>query len=201
MRKRHLSALSALSALAALAMMLSACARSGPEDTAAPSPARVVEPRGSDRPAARGVTLLRRAMLDGHNRARALVGVPPLVWDDSLAAAAHAYAQDMARTRRFAHAVQPIGAGRQGENLWTGTRYAYRYDEMIGHWLAESRDFIDRPTPDFSRTGRWQDVGHYTQIVWRGSTAVGCAVASNARDDYLVCRYAPPGNVMGQAAF
>jgi len=133
--------------------------------------------------------------------ARAAVGLAPLVWSDALAASARAYAGEMARTGRFAHAEQPMDRTRQGENLWTGTTGAYRYDEMIGHWVAERRDFVDAPTPGFSRTGRWQDVAHYTQIVWRGTTAVGCAIATGPRDEYLVCRYSPPGNVVGLRAF
>ncbi len=72
---------------------------------------------------------------------------------------------------------------------------------MIGHWVAERRDFVDRPTPAFSRTGRWEDVAHYTQIVWRNTQRIGCAMASTATDDYLVCRYSPAGNVVGQRAF
>lgn len=166
-----------------------------------PMPERVVEPRVSDVPARRGPALLRQVMLGRHNAARAAAGVAPLVWSDALAAHAAAYAGELARTGRFAHAVQPQGRGRQGENLWTGTRGAYSYDEMAGHWIGERRDFVNAVTPNFSRTGRWQDVAHYTQIVWRGSTAIGCALASNRTDDYLVCRYAPPGNVVGQRAF
>ena len=72
---------------------------------------------------------------------------------------------------------------------------------MVGHWVTERRDFVNAPTPGFSRTGRWQDVAHYTQIIWRGTSAVGCAVAANARDEYLVCRYAPAGNVVGRGAY
>jgi len=139
-------------------------------------------------------------MLDRQNAARAAAGVAPLVWSDGLAADALAYAQVLARTGRFAHAAQPQGPGRQGENLWTGTRAAYSYEEMVGHWVAERRDFVNGVTPAFSRTGRWEDVAHYTQIVWRGSSAVGCALASNRTDDYLVCRYSPPGNVVGERA-
>ena len=93
------------------------------------------------------------------------------------------------------------GMSREGENLWTGTRYAYAYTEMMGHWVAEKRDFINQPTPGFSRTGKFEDVAHYTQIVWRGSTQVGCAMSSNKTDDYLVCRYSPPGNVFGERAY
>ena len=184
MPKRH-------SWLAAL-LLLAACT---------PSPDRVVEPRTTDVPAPRGSTLLRRAMLAGQNAARADVGVAPLVWSEPLALSARGYAETMARTGRFAHASQSLGMDREGENLWTGTRDAYRFDEMVGHWVAEKRDFVDVPVPRSSRTGRWEDVGHYAQIVWRGTTAMGCALASNASDDFLVCRYGPPGNVVGQEAY
>ncbi len=165
------------------------------------APKRVTEPRLTQAPAPRGAALLRRAMLDAHAAARAAVGEPPLVWDDRLAADAQGYADTLARSGRFEHADQPQGPGREGENLWTGTREACRYDEMVGAWVAERSDFINGITPAFSRTGRWEDVAHYTQMIWRGTTAIGCATASGRRDDYLVCRYAPPGNVVGERAF
>jgi len=179
-------------ALAAMIVLIG-CTQSGP--------ARVTEAVAKPVAQPRGAALLRSAMLAGHGAARAEVGLPPLVWDDALAAAAMAYAQTLARTRQFRHAEQPRGAAAQGENLFTGTRGAYSYREMIDLWIAEKKDFINRPTPNFSRTGRFGDVGHYSQIVWRGTRSVGCALASNDRDDYLVCRYSPAGNVWGQAAF
>ena len=148
--------------------------------------------RGPSAP--RGPALLRQAMLDAHARERAGVGLPPLAWSEGLAAEAKAYARSMAVTRRVAHSEQPAGRGRQGENLWTGVRGDYTYEEMVAHWAAERRYFVDAPSPDFSRTGRWEDAGHYSQIVWRATTRVGCALASNRTEDYLVCRYWPPGN-------
>ena len=167
----------------------------------AAEPPRVVERRTSDAPAPRGPVLLRQAMLADQNAARAAAGAAPLRWSDSLAADALAYARILAETRRFQHAEQVEGPGREGENLWTGTRGAYSYDEMVGHWVAEKEDVIAAPVPYSSRTGRFGDVGHYTQIVWKATTAVGCAMASNASDDYLVCRYAPPGNIVGLRDF
>ncbi|WP_454279407.1 CAP domain-containing protein [Sphingomonas sp. Marseille-Q8236] len=194
---RHLLSLPVLAALlAGCGPMVSAQGGSSERP-----PARVVEERASDTPAARGAGLLRQAMVQGHRAARAEIGLPPLTWDDGLAASALSYAQEMARTRRFQHAEQPQGPTRQGENLWTGTRGAYSYDEMMGHWVAEKRDFVNLPIPQASRTGRFGDVAHYTQIVWARSTAVGCAMASNTRDDFLVCRYSPTGNVVGERAF
>jgi hypothetical protein len=49
-----------------------------------------------------------------------------------------------------------------------------------------------------SRTGRWNDVAHYTQVVWSRTTHVGCAIHSAARWDFLICRYSPPGNIDGR---
>lgn len=184
-RQRH--------AVPVIVLLLAACSAAADPDQVAP---RVVEPRPLAAPAPRGSALLRQAVLAGHARARADVGLPALAWDDALAADAGDYAREMARTGRFRHAEQ-TGPTRQGENLFTGTRGAYRYDEMVRLWVDERRAFTNAATPNFSRTGRWQDVAHYSQIVWRATTHVGCATASSASEDYLVCRYSPPGNVVG----
>jgi len=159
----------------------------------------VVTERWTDtRPAPRGEAALRSAMLTGHNDARRAVGVSPLVWDANLAVDAARYAQELARTRRFAHAPHdPVKP--DGETLWMGTRGAYVYGDMIGAWVAERRYYRAGKIPDNSSTGKFGDVAHYTQIIWRSSTRVGCALASNASDDYLVCRYTPAGNVFGQS--
>lgn len=182
-----------MKAALALLLALAACAPAGP--------ARVTIPRDAGPDAPRGAALLRTAALDVHNRARAAVGVAPLVWDDTLAAHAAAYARVLAETGVMRHADQPQGGAHEGENLFSGTAGAYRYDEMVALWVDERRQFVNRPTPDFSTTGRWQDVAHYTQIVWRGTARVGCALATGQRDDFLVCRYAPAGNVVGQKAY
>lgn len=158
---------------------------------------RVVEPRAIEGSFPRGAGLLRAAMLAGHASAREAVGLPALTWDDALAADAAAYAATLAATGTFRHADQTMGPGRQGENLFTGTRGAYSYREMVDLWVAEKKHFVNRPTPGFSRTGDYEDVAHYTQIIWRTTTRFGCALASNRSDDYLVCRYSPPGNVVG----
>ncbi len=165
------------------------------------TPERVTEPRVSDRPAPRGEALLRETMLAGHNAAREGLGLAPLRWNEALAADAAAYARALARTGRFAHSPQPRGDPPQGENLWTGTRGAYAYREMIGHWVDERRFYRPLPVPDSSSDGRFGDVGHYTQIVWRTTQEVGCAEARSRTDDYLVCRYLPAGNMVGQVAY
>ncbi|QDX28228.1 serine protease [Sphingomonas suaedae] len=176
-------------------LLLAACSPAQQE-----TPERHVEPRPFAGPAPRGEARLREAMLAAHNAARAAVGQAPLAWDAGLARDAAAYARDLARRGAFEHSKQPRGPGAQGENLWTGTRGAYRYEEMAQHWVDERRNYLNRPIPDISRTGKFIDAGHYAQIVWSTTTRVGCALASNRRDDVLVCRYSPAGNVVGRVA-
>jgi hypothetical protein len=176
-------------------LLLAGCGQAAPSP-----PPRVVEERPFAGNAPRGEARLKRTMLTMHNATRAEVRQSALVWSDALAADALAYARELARTGRFEHAPQPRGNPNQGENLWMGTRGAYRYDEMAGHWIDEKRVFVNRPMPSASTTGDYRDVGHYTQIIWSGTREVGCAMASNRRDDFLVCRYLPTGNVVGQRA-
>lgn len=140
---------------------------------------------------------MRSVMLKAHNDARRGYGVAPLAWDSALARDARAYGVILARSGIFRHDPQTGRRPRQGENLWTGTRGAYRFESMIGSMVDERRLYRPGRFPDNSRNGRWQDVAHYTQIVWPVTTRVGCAIVSNSRDDFLVCRYSPAGNIVG----
>jgi uncharacterized protein YkwD len=161
------------------------------------TPQTAVIPWVDRRPAARGEALLRTTMIHAHNRARRQYGSGPLIWNQTLAADARAYAVNLARRNRFEHDPQFGRARKQGENLWMGTRTAYSYAEMIGALVDERRMFRPGRFPAVSRTGDWSHVGHYTQIVWPTTQQVGCATASNRANDYLVCRYWPAGNIVG----
>jgi hypothetical protein len=185
----------ALSAIFLMTPALAACS-AGPSHS--PEPTTVVETRTSMVPEPRGENRLERAMMRAHNDARAKVGAPNLVWNPELAKDAAIYAASLARTGKFAHDPQTGRSPQQGENLWMGTRDAYSYGEMIGAWVDEDRYFKRGLFPDSSTTGTWGDVAHYTQIIWPTSLRVGCAVASNDRSDYLVCRYGPAGNIVGR---
>lgn len=137
------------------------------------------------------------SVLVAHNQERARWGVHPLTWDPALAASADRYAAELARTGRWGHSPRSWRPG-QGENLWMGTRGAYSVDAMLGGWLSEKPWFRPGVFPAVSRTGNWSDVGHYTQMVTRNSTRVGCAIRSSRSHDYLVCRYNPSGNIDGR---
>lgn len=136
-------------------------------------------------------------LLAAHNAERDRTGLPRLAWSSRLAQEAHDWAVHIAREGRLRHSD---GTARRwtGENLWMGSAGAYSAEDMVGGFLAERSAFRPGSFPHVSRTGNWADVGHYSQVIWPATTEIGCAVATGARDDFLVCRYNPAGNVVGQ---
>ncbi|HWQ86633.1 CAP family protein [Brevundimonas sp.] len=154
----------------------------------------IVPPRSS-----RPSDQIESRLLAAHNTERARVGAPPLAWSDELEAEARAWAGELIATGRFAHDPSMHG---HGENLWSGWGgRTFTPEDMVGEWIAKKAQYRPGVFPNVSRTGDWVDVGHYTQVVWSGTTHVGCAIA--ARDDrsVLACRYAPPGNIDGRRAY
>jgi hypothetical protein len=127
-------------------------------------------------------------LLAAHNRERVALGVPTLEWDAGLARDAQAWAAQLARRGTMVHAADTD----EGENLWAGTSRQYAPEEMVGLWLAERCDYRPGIFPNVSKTGDFAAVGHYTQVIWRTTTRVGCAIADNGREEFLVCRYAGP---------
>ena len=43
--------------------------------------------------------------------------------------------------------------------------------------------------------------GALSQLMWRRTSDVGCALARGREEDVLVCRYSRAGNVFGQQPF
>lgn len=133
-----------------------------------------------------------------HNAERAQKGVPAMEWDAGLARDAQSYADHLSRTGKFEH-VSSFGDGEvQGENLWRGPANAYGPERMVRLWVEEKQHFKRGRFPHNAVTGNVADVSHFTQMIWRRTERVGCAVASDGMTEVLVCRYSQPGNVIGQ---
>lgn len=139
-------------------------------------------------------------ILAAHNAARAAVGVPPLAWKPELAETAREWAEHLAKTRDFTHSTGGKGSG-NGENLWMGTKGAYTPDEMVDSWTREKKFFRAGQFPNNSTTGDWAAVAHYTQMIWRETREMGCAIAGNEETEVLVCHYSEPGNVEGEQPY
>ncbi len=139
-------------------------------------------------------------LLTSHNAERARLGLPPLKWNPALARDAGAWAKVLLARGELRHASPDARKG-HGENLWMGTAGAWDAKGMVEMFLDERRHFRFAAFPNVSLTGHWPDVGHYTQIVWRDTREVGCAIDRAKGLDVLVCRYYPAGNVLGQKPY
>ena len=135
------------------------------------------------------------SILEAHNAARYDKQLPNLTWSTQLAADAQRWANHLAETDKGEH--DPSTRGKEGENIWWGTTEAFTFTQMVSFWVDEKKDFVYGVFPNVRKRGS-AVVGHYTQVIWKNTTAVGCALSSNGKTDFLVCRYSPPGNIIGQ---
>ncbi|MBD0285432.1 MAG: hypothetical protein ICV79_08405 [Flavisolibacter sp.] len=134
-------------------------------------------------------------ILSEHNLQRKEVGVPPLQWSSSLAEDALLWAKQLAQ--KGGGIEHDPNRKKEGENIWGGTANRRSYKEMVGAWTREKADFVYGPL-DFASLSK---VGHYTQMIWQSTTQIGCALVSNGKMEYLVCRYLPQGNYTGQKPY
>ena len=112
-----------------------------------------------------------------------------------LAATAQAWAQRCV----FEHSSTDLG-----ENLSARTDQADPA-QIVAAWAAEAQHYDYKR----NRCESGQICGHYTQVVWRGTQQIGCAVArcSNAGPFgggpwfNWVCNYDPPGNWQGERPY
>lgn len=136
----------------------------------------------------------RAELLAAHNKYRAGQGLSPLRWSDALAASAQRWADHLASIGRLEHSGS-------GQNLAMAASGSQSLTQLVDLWGSERVYFRNGSFPAISTTGNWLNVGHYTQIVWRSTSEVGCGFGRRNGNDVLVCNYNPPGNVMGERAF
>ena len=145
---------------------------------------------------------LEQRLLAAHNRERDAAGIPALRWDDALATSAAEWGDHLLQINDLEHYPDdPRDPDPEGENLWLGTRGHFTPEDMVGMWIEEKKDFKPGIFPANSRTGDLEDVGHYTQVMWRSTASVVCAVTENQEYEFLVCRYREGGNVIGERPF
>lgn len=129
-----------------------------------------------------------------HNKVRRDVGVGPLKWSRSLAKFAQQWADELAQTtctmkHRTGHKF--------GENLFIGTAGRFRALHAAKAWEGEKPLYKGGV---LTRTN-WKPAGHYTQMVWRNTTRLGCGEAECKGMLMVVCNYDPPGNYIGQRPY
>jgi uncharacterized protein YkwD len=137
-------------------------------------------------------------MVNYHDAKRAEVGCGKVTWSPIIAQFAQQRADTIARTKKFAHL--PQGQNPYGENLAQGGGGAYTVINACEGWYAE-RSKMPRNARTMTVNLFNQGVGHYTQMVWKGSTQIGAGIAQYQQGGItwtvVVCCYNPPGNVIG----
>jgi hypothetical protein len=149
-----------------------------------------------------------------HNIHRANNSAGALSWDANLAN----IALEIANSCNYAHNTE-AGGGGYGQNIAAGAPADnvtsvisdLFYNGEIGNYAG----MYGQATPaNIDDTTAFDGYGHYTQIVWVGTTHVGCAtvdctgrgngpqglgnVGSNVPPHFTVCNYSPPGNYLGE---
>ena len=139
-----------------------------------------------------------QALLCQHNQYRTRNQAAPLVWDPNLAAVALAAVQynlannqgvDLTHTYQFNPAGNPYG-----ENLGALGGAYNNYQHNVWDWYNEINSY------SFANPGFSASTGHFTQLVWASSTALGCAAGYSAdgQRHIIACEYNPPGNYAGE---
>jgi uncharacterized protein YkwD len=159
-----------------------------PAEPSAEAPASATAAPPAARP--QSATTIAQRFVDAHNRVRAKHCAPPLAWSAELAAVAQTWANTLRdKGCRFGHS-----GGTFGENLAAGTEGVLDPEATVKMWYDEIEKYR------FPDGGFSMQTGHFTQVVWRGTTRVGCGHVTCKGNDIWVCNYDPAGNWDGQYA-
>lgn len=132
----------------------------------------------------------KQQFIEAHNRWRSDVGVPPLKWSDDL----EKYAAEWATKQGKKNCKMKHRSDTEyGENLFWTTADTFTPKAVVDDWGSEIKDYHGEV---FGKSKGV--VGHYTQIVWRTTTHVGCAAYKCKNAILVVCNYNPPGNWIGE---
>jgi hypothetical protein len=166
-----------------------------------------IDARGADVPGGSGEPASLAGMTLDHNMVRAAVDttgiaggpLPPMQWDPDLANLAEAWVSQCQSSngQLLDHSSQAsrtnaAGYAYVGENIY-GAGGTATAPGAVDLWASEKASF----TYPSTCTGT---CGHYTQLVWRASIHVGCALhtcAALAYPNTIVCNYGPGGNTGG----
>lgn len=151
------------------------------------------------------------AAVNSHNQHRSNHSAPEAQWDERIAG----YASNTAASCKYAHDMKQ-GDADYGQNIamWGLSSGAEKlgdvgainmaitdmwYNGELGLFLPS---YYGESSPDMGNFEKW---GHFSQLVWKSSTSVGCkaqfcpkGTMNDAMDTwFMVCNYFPAGNMGG----
>jgi uncharacterized protein YkwD len=135
----------------------------------------------------------RREFLLAHNQVRKHFNEPILKWSRKLTRYARRWANKRFLDCRMIHSYGPYG-----ENLFWGKYDHWTATEAVQSWIREHRYY----NPHSNTCAPGQMCGHYTQVVWRDSSRIGCARKKCLNGGlFVICVYDPPGNYINESPF
>jgi pathogenesis-related protein 1 len=138
-----------------------------------------------------------------HNNWRSQVNIPGVKWSPKLEGTSQSYAETLKSTQ--ACNLSHSQASDYGENLFWASPTSYSDGrsevqtvtptQVVDDWGSEQADYDAS-----SNTCAWgKACGHYTQMVWKNTTEVGCGKAVCPDNSQIwVCHYQPAGNYIGE---
>jgi pathogenesis-related protein 1 len=142
------------------------------------------------------------AIVKAHNQWRSQVGVPELTWSDKLVNVAQDWAEKLKEDGcGFYHSHNGYGENlfKASPVMWSDGKRALQEtspEKVTNSWGNEIKDY------NYSDNSCSGVCGHYTQVVWKETTEVGCA--RSVCDDHSqiwVCSYSPAGNMAGKKPY
>ncbi len=126
-----------------------------------------------------------------HNKYRKMHQVGNVKWSAKLAKSAEQFAKNC-----------PQGHAKSGY----GENMAWGFNDesmqgVVGRWYKEVSEY------DFNNPRYDSSTGHFTQLVWKNTTEIGCATQNNCTykgktyPKLHVCRYNPAGNITNAGYF
>jgi len=117
-------------------------------------------------------------VLNMHNKYRCMHGVQALTWDSAAAASAQSWANKKHQT--LTHAADSDMNEPAGENIARG---GSNMKALVTMWYNE----VDLCANDKCDQPNFGTVGHYTAMIWKSVTRLGCGWDDDSQT--LVCRY------------
>ncbi len=126
--------------------------------------------------------------VNAHNKHRKNHQVGNVKWSDTVAKSAENFVKNCPKKHSNTH---------YGENLARGSGvFGEKFAEVVDYWYSEE------PKHNYNSNAYQPSSGHFSQIVWKGTTEIGCAYNPNCEKNgykgLYVCQYNPAGNVRGQ---
>jgi pathogenesis-related protein 1 len=168
--------------------------------------------KGDDSSSDAGATVPSKAdeFLSAHNRYRTEVTQPSsytgswtpiaaLSWSSALEASAQSWAEHLRDTASCAPDYDKtlVASTEQGENIYRSFGAGFSATSVVDVFGSERSQYVYSSSYTYDKS-----TAHYTQIVWRNTKELGCAIAECPGLVVVwVCRYSPAGNVIGEQPY